>query len=152
MLDSAFLDVLRADQLLEIDDRHHLQVLQQTEYPNYFLIRLAGQLIEKILNGAFPVHCCVEDDRSVYGCMLTHMLTFLKVILAILFSWDLPAAPGPGPLRLPLRMREVGPGADHPGGGVGLHPGCRFVSLRAHDQTGRRSSGRHPVFQVQKNH
>ena len=82
MLDSAFPDVLRADQLFEIDDRHHLQVLQQTEYPNHFLSHLAGQLIEKILNGAFPVHCCVEDDRSVHGCMLTHMLTSVKMIFA----------------------------------------------------------------------
>ncbi len=82
MLDSAFPYVLRANQFFEIDDRHHLQVLQQTEYPNHFLSRLAGQVIEKILNGAFPVHCCVEDDRSIHGCMLTHMLTFVKMILA----------------------------------------------------------------------
>lgn len=82
MLDSEFPDVLRADQLFEIDDRHHLQVLQQTEYPNHFLSHLAGQLIEKILNGAFPVYCCVEDDRSVHGCMLTHMLTSVKMIFA----------------------------------------------------------------------
>jgi len=81
MSDSAFPDVFRADQLFEIDDRHRLQVLQQTEHPNYFLSHLAGQLIEKILNGAFPVHCCVEDDRSVHGCMLTHMLTFVKVTM-----------------------------------------------------------------------
>ena len=81
-MDSAFPYILRADQLLEIDDRHHLQVLQQTEHPNHFLCRLAGQLIEKILNGTFAVHCCVEDDRSVHGCMLTHMLTSVKMIFA----------------------------------------------------------------------
>ena len=92
MLDSALPDVLRADQLLEIDGWYHFQVLQQTEYPNYFLSRLAGQGIKEILDRTFPVHCCVEDDRSVHGCMLTHMLTFVKVILATLLSWVLPAA------------------------------------------------------------
>jgi hypothetical protein len=43
-------------------------------------------------------------------------------------------------------------GADHPGAGDELHPGCRFLPLRENDSTGRRPPGRHSVFQVQKNH
>jgi hypothetical protein len=42
---------------------------------------LAGQRIEKILDGAFPVFCPVEDDRSIHGYMLTCMLTCVKGII-----------------------------------------------------------------------
>jgi hypothetical protein len=73
------------------------------------LSHLAGQLIEKILNRAFPVFCPVEDDRSVHGCMLTHMLTFVKVILATLLSWVLPAAFCPTIRKPDRKLTETRP-------------------------------------------
>ena len=82
ILDSALPDFLCPDQLLEIGGRDHLQVFKKAEHPCYLLGYLAGQRIEKILDGAFPVFCPVEDDRSVHGDMLTRMLTFVKGIVS----------------------------------------------------------------------
>ena len=81
ILDSALPDLLCPDQLLEIGGRDNLQVFQKAEYPCHLLGHLAGQRIEKILDGAFPVFCPVEDDRSIHGYMLTCMLTCVKGII-----------------------------------------------------------------------
>ena len=78
VLDSTLSDFLSTDQFLEICGRHHLQVFQEAEHPRHFLSHLAGHGIEKILNRAFPVHRSIEYDRSIHGCMLTCMLTYVK--------------------------------------------------------------------------
>jgi hypothetical protein len=85
VLDSALPYVLCPDQLLEMGGGDHLQVFQKAEHPCHLLGHLAGQGIEKILDGAFSVFCPVEDDRSVHGYMLTCMLTYVKGIV-IIFS------------------------------------------------------------------
>jgi len=77
-LDSALPDFLRADQLLEIGGRDHVQVFQEPEHPKHLLGYLARQRIKKFLDGASPIRCLVEEDGSTHGKMLTCELTYVK--------------------------------------------------------------------------